>query len=39
MCGDGKTRKRYVEECWPERTRGEQSRGDGGPADLRKTEG
>ena len=33
VCGDEKTeRERYVEECWPERTRGEQLRGDGGPA-------
>ena len=39
VCGDGKTeRERYVEECRPERTHGEQLRGDGGPADLKKTE-
>ena len=33
----GRQRERYVEENWPERTRGEQLRGDGGPADLKKT--
>ena len=27
----------HVEEYRPERTRGEQLRGDGGPADLKKT--
>ena len=38
--GDGKMeRERYVEEHSPERTRGEQLRGDGGPAGLKKTEG
>ena len=30
-------RERYVEEYRPERTRGEQLRGDGGPAGLEKT--
>ena len=42
MCGDGKTgrwRERYVEEHRPERTRGEQLKGEGGPADLNETEG
>ncbi len=40
MCGDGKTeRERYVEEYRLERTRGEQWRGDGGPADLKTTKG
>ena len=41
MCGDGNTERErgggYVEEQRPERTRGEQLRGDGGPADLEKT--
>ena len=38
VCGDGKTeREMYVEGYRPERTRGEQLRGDGGPADLKKT--
>ena len=32
-------RERYVEEYRPERTRGEQLRGDGGPADLKTTKG
>ena len=32
-------RKRCVQEHRPERTRGEQLRGDGGPADLQKTRG
>ena len=32
-------RERYVEEHRPERTPGEQLRGDGGPADLKKTKG
>ena len=32
-------RERYVEEHRPERTRGEQLRGGGGPADLQKTKG
>ena len=40
VCRDGKTeRERYVEEHMPERTRGEQLRGDGGPAYLKKTKG
>ena len=44
MCVDGKTerereRERCVEEHRPERTRGEQLRGDGGPAHLKKTQG
>ena len=40
MCGDGKTeRERCVEEHRPERTRGKQLRGDGGPAALKKTQG
>ena len=40
MCGDGKTeRERCVEEHRPERTRGEQLMGAGGPADLKKTRG
>ena len=40
VCGDGKTeRERYVEKHRLERTRGEQLRGDGGPADLKKTKG
>ena len=40
VCGDGKTeRERCVEEHRPERTRGEQLRGDGGPTDLKKTQG
>ena len=40
VCGDGKTeRERYVDEYRPERTHGEQLRGDDGPADLKKTEG
>ena len=40
VCGDGKTeRERYVEEYRPEGTRREQLRGDGGPADLKKTQG
>ena len=30
-------RERYAEEYMPERTRGEQLRGDGGPADLNKS--
>ena len=33
----GRRRERYVEEYSPERTRGEQLRGDGGPANLKKT--
>ena len=38
VCAEtGRRRERYVEECWPERTRGEQLRGDGGPADLKQT--
>ena len=32
-------RERYVEKDRPERTRGEQLRGDGGPADHKETEG
>ena len=32
-------RERYFEEYRPERTHGEQLRGDGGPTDLKKTEG
>ena len=32
-------RERYAEEHMQERTRGEQLRGDGGPADLKKTKG
>ena len=32
-------RERYVEEYRPERKRGEQLRGDGGPVDLKKTKG
>ena len=39
MCGDGIRRERCVEEHRPERTRGEQLRGDGGPADLKETQG
>ena len=40
MCRDGKMeRERYVEEHRPERTRGEQLRGDGRPADFKKTQG
>ena len=35
----GRRRERCVEEHRPERTRGEQLRGDGGPADLKKTQG
>ena len=34
-----KDRERYVEEFRPERTRREQLRGDGEPADFKKTEG
>ena len=40
VCGDGKTGRellrRDFEECRPERTHGEELRGDGGPADLNK---
>ena len=32
-------RRRQDGECRPERTHGEQLRGDGGPVDLKKTEG
>ena len=39
VCGDRIRRERCVEEHRPERTRGEQLRGDGGPADLKKTQG
>ena len=35
----GRRRERYVEEYRPERTHGEELRGDGGPADLKKTKG
>ena len=36
----GRRRERFIEECRPERTHGEQLQGgDGRPADLKKTEG
>ena len=40
VCGDVKTeREGYVEEHRPERRLGEQLRGDGGPVDLKTTQG
>ncbi len=37
--GRRRERERYVEEHRPDRTRGEQLRGDDGPADFKKTKG
>ena len=38
MCGDRNTEREVCRRAHrPERTRGEQSRGDGGPADYKKT--
>ena len=37
MCGDGKTKREVRRRVQAGATRGEQLRGDGGPADLKKT--
>ena len=39
MCADGNTDREVRRRGQSERTHGEQLRGDGGPADLTKTEG